>query len=109
MTSVDSNFNFLCGRPHGVGPPPPVHMRPPEPDPLPLRVDVINGWPVKQLQTVEKFLVNLLIAPTVIGGIVVNCKVVNSVNSIMNHDSLEAVQKVRHARGAEDPTRCDSL
>src|SRR6218665_3412455 len=35
MTSVDSNFNFLCGRPHGDGPPPPVHMRPPEPDPLP--------------------------------------------------------------------------
>src|SRR6218665_3526592 len=32
MTSVDSNFNFLCGRPHGAGPPPPVHMRPPEPD-----------------------------------------------------------------------------
>src|SRR6218665_3287495 len=27
--------------------PPPVHMRPPEPDPLPpLRVDVINGWPL---------------------------------------------------------------
>ena len=24
----------------------PVHMRPPEPDPLPLRVDVINGWPL---------------------------------------------------------------
>src|SRR6218665_1002681 len=43
MTSVDSNFNFLCGCPHGAGPPPPVHMRPPEPDPL--RVDVINGWP----------------------------------------------------------------
>src|SRR6218665_4158438 len=41
MTSVDSNFNFLCGRPHGAGPPPP---RPPEPDPL--RVDVINGWPL---------------------------------------------------------------
>jgi len=20
MTSVDSNFNFLCGRPHGAGP-----------------------------------------------------------------------------------------
>src|SRR6218665_3956067 len=35
MMSVDSNFNFLCGRPHGAGPPPPVHMRPPEPDPLP--------------------------------------------------------------------------
>ena len=38
MTSVDSNFNFQCGRPHGAGPPeahPPVHMRPPEPDPLP--------------------------------------------------------------------------
>src|SRR6218665_295472 len=32
MTSVDSNFNFLCGRPHGAGPSPPVHMRPPEPD-----------------------------------------------------------------------------
>ena len=44
MTSVDSNFNFLCGRPHGACPPPPVHMRPPEPDPL--RVDVINGWPL---------------------------------------------------------------
>jgi len=25
---------------------PPVHMRPPEPDPL--RVDVINGWPLSQ-------------------------------------------------------------
>jgi len=36
---VDSNFNFLCGRPHGAGPPPPVHMRPPEPDPL--RVNVL--------------------------------------------------------------------
>src|SRR6218665_676800 len=47
MTSVDSNFNFLCGRPHGLDPPPPVHMRPPEPDPLPLRVDVINGWPLR--------------------------------------------------------------
>jgi len=35
MTSVDSNFNFLCGRPHGAGPGPPVHMRPPEPDPPP--------------------------------------------------------------------------
>src|SRR6218665_393276 len=45
MTSVDSNFNFLCGRPHGAGPPPPVHMRPHGPDHLPLRVDVINGWP----------------------------------------------------------------
>ena len=31
----------------GLDPPPPVHMRPPEPDPLPLRVDVINGWPLK--------------------------------------------------------------
>jgi len=25
--------------------PSPDHMRPPEPDPLPLRLDVINGWP----------------------------------------------------------------
>jgi len=33
MTSVDSNFNFLCGRPHGAYPP--VRMRPPEPDTLP--------------------------------------------------------------------------
>ena len=30
---MDSNFNFLCGRPHVAGPP--VHMRPPEADPLP--------------------------------------------------------------------------
>src|SRR6218665_1787703 len=29
-----------------LDPPPPVHMRPPEPDPLPLRVDVINGCPL---------------------------------------------------------------
>ena len=30
-----------------LDPPPPVHMRPPEPDtPPPLRVDVINGWPL---------------------------------------------------------------
>src|SRR6218665_3005141 len=33
MTSVDSNFNFLCGRPNGAGPPSPIHMRPPELDP----------------------------------------------------------------------------
>src|SRR6218665_2362312 len=46
MTSVDSNFNFLCGLPHGAGPPSPVHMRPPEPDPSLLCVDVINGWPI---------------------------------------------------------------
>ena len=43
--SMDSNFNFLRGRPHRAWPPPLVHMRPPEPDPLPLRVDVLNGWP----------------------------------------------------------------
>src|SRR6218665_2146520 len=47
MTSVDSNFNFLCGRSHGAGPPPPVYMRPPEPDPL--RVDAINEWPLIQI------------------------------------------------------------
>ena len=35
MTSVDSNFNFRCGRSHGTEPPSPVHMRPPEPDPSP--------------------------------------------------------------------------
>src|SRR6218665_2152031 len=47
MPSVDSNFNFLCGRPHGAGPPPPstcVHLS--LTPPLPLRVDVINGWPL---------------------------------------------------------------
>src|SRR6218665_3488335 len=46
MTSVDSNFNLLCGRPHGAGPPPPsicVHV---SLTPSPLRVDVINGWPL---------------------------------------------------------------
>src|SRR6218665_3203514 len=31
MMSVDSNFNFPCGRPHGANPLP----RTPEPDPLP--------------------------------------------------------------------------
>src|SRR6218665_4029192 len=45
MTSVDSNFNFLCGRPHGAGPPPQstcVHLSLIDP----LCVDVINGWPL---------------------------------------------------------------
>src|SRR6218665_1919936 len=28
----------------GLTSPPPVHMRPPEPDTSPLHVDVINGW-----------------------------------------------------------------
>src|SRR6218665_66881 len=32
MTSVDSNFNFLCASTWGLTPPP-IHMRPPEPDP----------------------------------------------------------------------------
>jgi len=36
MTSVDFNFNLLCGRPHGAWPPiTPVRMCPPEPDPSP--------------------------------------------------------------------------
>ena len=47
MTSVDCNFNFLYGRPHGAGLPLPpsicVHL---SPTPFPLRVDVINGWPL---------------------------------------------------------------
>ena len=45
--SVDSNFNFLCRCPHGAGPPPPstcVHLSLTPPSPL--RVDVINGWPL---------------------------------------------------------------
>src|SRR6218665_2916963 len=46
MTSVESNFNFLCGRPHGAGPPPLstcIHL---SLTPSPLCVDVINGWPL---------------------------------------------------------------
>jgi len=47
MMSVDSNFNFLCGLPHGAGPPSSpstcVHL---SLTPSPLRVDVINGWPL---------------------------------------------------------------
>src|SRR6218665_668670 len=46
MTSVDSNFNFLCGRPHGAEPLPPstcVHL---SLTPSPLCVDAINGWPL---------------------------------------------------------------
>jgi len=45
MTSVDSNFNFLCGRPHGAWPLPLstcIHL---SLTPLPLHVDIINGWP----------------------------------------------------------------
>src|SRR6218665_1797858 len=45
MTSVDSNFNFLRGRPHGAGPPSPVHL---SLTPSPLRVDVINEWPLSK-------------------------------------------------------------
>src|SRR6218665_3167174 len=43
MMSV--GHNFLCGRPHGAAPST-VHRRPPEPDSLPLRVDVVSGWPL---------------------------------------------------------------
>jgi len=31
MTLVDSNFNFLCGRPHGAGPPSTWAWPPPPP------------------------------------------------------------------------------
>jgi len=58
MTSVDSNFNFLCGRPYGAYPP--VHMRPPEPGPL--RVDVIYGWPLSNSRLLEESLHTLLAA-----------------------------------------------
>ena len=48
MTSVDSNFNFLCGRPHVAGPPSTcVHL---SLTPAPLRVDVINGWPLIEME-----------------------------------------------------------
>ena len=30
-------------------------MRPPEPDPLPLCVDIINGWPLTSRKIIEKF------------------------------------------------------
>src|SRR6218665_594302 len=33
--------------------PSPVHMRPPEPDPL--RVDVINGWPLIEISILKKW------------------------------------------------------
>jgi len=36
--------NFLCGHPHGAYPSP-VRRHPPEPEPFPLRVNAINGWP----------------------------------------------------------------
>ena len=57
MTSVDSNFNFLCGRPHRAGPPlSPVHMRPPEPGPpSPLCVNVINGRPLMNIRLLSFF------------------------------------------------------
>src|SRR6218665_2453720 len=51
MTSVDSNFNFLCGRPPWLDSPPPVHMRPPKPD-YPFRVDIINGWPLNSYRRI---------------------------------------------------------
>src|SRR6218665_259430 len=51
MTSVDSNFNFLCGRPPWLDSPPPVHMRPPKPD-SPFRVDIINGWPLNSYRRI---------------------------------------------------------
>src|SRR6218665_3026234 len=62
MMSVDSNFNFLCGRPHGPGPPPPstcVHLSLTS---LPLRVDVINGWPLIRPTALQKRLCQLLLA-----------------------------------------------
>ena len=46
MTSVDSKFKFLCGRPHGAEPPPPSTCVNMSLTPSPLRVDVINGWPL---------------------------------------------------------------
>jgi len=46
MTSVDSNFNFLCGRKHGAWSPSSCpHASTWAWPPSPLRVNVINGWP----------------------------------------------------------------
>jgi len=48
MTSGDSNFNFLCGRPHGAWHLPSLcqHASTWSWPPSPFRVDVINGWPL---------------------------------------------------------------
>lgn len=48
MTPVGPNF--LPGRSHGADPLSSILMCPPEPDPdpLPLRTDVVNGWPLGQ-------------------------------------------------------------
>src|SRR6218665_1350390 len=61
MTSVDSNFNFLCGRPHAAGPPPPVHMRPPEPDPLPPPCGRHKWMAPKQLHPGSQTYVDILV------------------------------------------------
>jgi len=55
MTSVGSNF--LCVCPRGAESPP-GSMRPREPDLLLLRLDVINGWSLTELEAgfmVEKY------------------------------------------------------
>src|SRR6218665_1190730 len=69
MTSVDSNLNFLCGRPHGLDPSL-IHMRPTETDPL--HVDVTNGWPLswssfRMLATCDQFffVMSLSLLPSV--------------------------------------------
>src|SRR6218665_3553916 len=89
MTSVDSNFNFLCGRPQGGWTPSPVHMRPAEPDPPPLRVDVINGWPLMLLVRHvgrHSFLSYLTLGPQPVG---VQCPLTSSLGEFPgNWDGL---------------------
>src|SRR6218665_2614073 len=92
MTSVDSNFNFLCGRPHGAGPLPPVHMRPPEPDPSPLRVDVISRWPLK-VQISEKLRV---IRRVCVSVFYYSCiSYVSYVPPSIEHTSVESIQRLQ--------------
>ena len=49
MMSVDSNFNFLCIRPHGAWPPTPSKCDHLSLKPSPLCVDIINGWHLKSM------------------------------------------------------------
>ena len=56
----------------GLNPPPPVHMRPPEPDPLPpIRVDVINGWPLVLNNFLNKIIHEMYTVLQNIGDIIV--------------------------------------
>jgi len=50
--TVDSNLNIFCVDVHMA--PTAVCRRPPKPDPFPLRVAVINGWPLSGSHPVQR-------------------------------------------------------